>query len=150
MDQFFFEYKFAEFREAFKLFDLDGNKELDLEELEKAMNEMGQFPSYNDLKEILKEANNGGSPTTIKEDDFLRLMADKLKENDMLFEIKEAFKLFDKEGNGLIDINVLKKDMLGLGEKLNEAELGLIIKAADTDNDGYINYEDFIKSVFNI
>ena len=54
-----------------------------------------------------------------------------------------AFKLFDKEGTGLIDKNQLKYVMEVLGEKLTDEEAEEMIKESDLDNDGFINFEEF-------
>lgn len=35
--------------------------------------------------------------------------------------------------------------MINLGEKLTEEEVELMIKEADTDGDGQVNYEEFVR-----
>lgn len=35
--------------------------------------------------------------------------------------------------------------MLNLGEKLTDEEVGLMVREADLDGDGQINYEEFIR-----
>ena len=53
----------------------------------------------------------------------------------------EAFKVFDVDGNGYITAAELKRVMTGIGEALTDAEVGEMLRAADTNNDGKINYE---------
>lgn len=53
----------------------------------------------------------------------------------------EAFRLFDRDGNGSISPEELKQVMANLGEKLTDEELDSMIKEADTDGDGSVNYE---------
>jgi calmodulin len=77
--------------------------------------------------------------------EFLSLMARKMKSSDSEEDIREAFKVFDKDGNGFIDASELKHVMTNLGEKLTEEEVNEMIKEADTDGDGQINYEEFVK-----
>jgi len=60
-------------------------------------------------------------------------------------EIKEAFKVFDKDGNGFISAAELRHVMTNLGEKLTDTEVDDLIKEADVDGDGQINYEEFVK-----
>lgn len=51
------------------------------------------------------------------------MMARKMKDTDSEEEIKEAFKVFDKDGNGFISAAELRHVMTNLGEKLSEAEV---------------------------
>ncbi len=67
------------------------------------------------------------------------------KESDIEDELVEAFKIFDKEGNGLIPSSEFKHIMLTLGERLAEDEVDEMIKEADYRGDGYINYKEFVK-----
>jgi calmodulin len=63
------------------------------------------------------------------------------------FQILEAFKIFDKDGNGLISARELKHVMANLGESLSEDEVEAMIKEADIDGDGAINYTEFFVMV---
>ncbi|WAR18646.1 CALM-like protein [Mya arenaria] len=82
---------------------------------------------------------------TIDFDEFLQMMSRKMKETDTEEEIREAFKIFDKDGNGLISPGELRGVMGNLGEKLTDEEVEEMIKEADLDGDGMINYEEFVK-----
>merc|ERR1712232_697075 len=77
--------------------------------------------------------------------DFLSLMARKMKDNDTEEELVEAFKVFDRDGNGLISAAELRHVMTNLGEKLTDEEVDEMIKEADIDGDGHINYEEFVR-----
>ena len=57
---------------------------------------------------------------------------------------REAFKVFDSDGNGFINASELRQVMLNLGEKLSEEEVEMMIKEADTNGDGLVNYDEFI------
>lgn len=59
----------------------------------------------------------------------------------------EAFKVFDKDGNGVISSRELKHVMANLGEILSEAEVEAMINEADIDGDGCINYAEFFSMV---
>jgi len=50
------------------------------------------------------------------------MMARKMKETDSEDELREAFKVFDKDGNGFISSAELRHVMRNLGEKLTEYE----------------------------
>lgn len=63
-------------------------------------------------------------------------------------EMLEAFKVFDKDGDGYIDTTELHDIMDTLGQKLSEEEINEMVKEADTDGDGKINYEEFVRLMF--
>jgi calmodulin len=60
---------------------------------------------------------------TIDFPEFLSLMSRKMKDTDSEEEICEAFRVFDRDGNGLISIEELKHVMTNLGEKLDDNEI---------------------------
>ena len=81
---------------------------------------------------------------TIDFPEFLTMMARKMKDTDSAEEIKEAFKVFDKDGNGFISAAELRHIMTNLGEKLTDEEVDEMIREADVDGDGQINYDEFV------
>lgn len=62
-------------------------------------------------------------------------------------EIIESFRIFDEARNGMISTGVFKKIMSQMGEKLPEAQVDAMIKMANPDDDGNINYERFTQMV---
>ena len=82
--------------------------------------------------------------------EFLKLMkdseiADPEAEKDMM----EAFRVFDTEGNGFINSDVLRHVMTNIGESLTEEESQDFIKLIDADGDGLVNYQELIKILSN-
>ena len=55
----------------------------------------------------------------------------------------QMFKIFDKNGDGFISNDELRKLMITFGEDLSDAEVNELIKEADTDKDGRVNLEEF-------
>uniref|UniRef100_A0A8C2FGD9 EF-hand domain-containing protein n=1 Tax=Cyprinus carpio TaxID=7962 RepID=A0A8C2FGD9_CYPCA len=80
------------------------------------------------------------------EDTFLL----KMKDTDSEEEIREAFRVFDKDGNGYISAAELRHVMTNLGEKLTDEEVDEMIREADIDGDGQVNYEGESVSIKNI
>ena len=83
---------------------------------------------------------------TIDFPEFLTMMARKMKDTDSEEEIREAFRVFDKDGNGFISAAELRHVMTNLGEKLTDEEVDEMIREADIDGDGQVNYEGTYKS----
>lgn len=80
------------------------------------------------------------------------MMARKMKDTDSEEEIREAFRVFDKDGNGFISAAELRHVMTNLGEKLTDEEVDEMIREADIDGDGQVNYEGLYSRVvlFNV
>lgn len=74
-------------------------------------------------------------------EEFVLMMADKLERSNTEDEIREAFKLFDKDDNGYISVSELKNILTETGEKITPEEANELIKAIDKDGDGKIDYE---------
>merc|ERR1719150_2730579 len=72
-------------------------------------------------------------------------MARKMKDTDSEEEIREAFRVFDKDGNGFISAAELRHVMTNLGEKLTDEEVDEMIREADIDGDAQISYEEVVK-----
>jgi hypothetical protein len=57
----------------------------------------------------------------------------------------EAFKVFDRDGNGFVSAAELRHVMKNLGEKLTDEEVAEMARQADVDGDGRIEYDEFVK-----
>ena len=136
------EEKLVELRCAFDLFDNDNDGKIDIAELGKAIQKMGQKLTEDDLKEMIKEVDSDYNGT-IEFSEFVQLMESKMKDNDSEEEIFEAFKISDKKGNGHITKNDIKNVMSSLHEPLAQEEVDELMKTWDLDKDGYLNFEEF-------
>ena len=64
---------------------------------------------------------------------------------DQTLEIKEAFKIFDRDGNGFIDAKELKQVVTRLGQVLTSDEADEFMLEADLDGDGKLDYNEFVR-----
>eukprot|EP00794_Sanderia_malayensis_P015459 gene15459-17042_t len=138
------EEQIAEFKEAFSLFDKDGDGTITTKELGTVMRSLGQNPTEAELQDMINEVDADGNGT-IDFPEFLTMMARKMRDSDTEEEIREAFRVFDKDGNGFISAAELRHVMTNLGEKLTDEEVDEMIREADIDGDGQVNYEEFVK-----
>jgi calmodulin len=127
------------------------------------MRSLGQNPPEADLQAMIKEVDpdGDGTVTLLK---FFEIMAHKMRDISPDDEIKEAFKVFNKSGNGLISAAELKAVLTNLGmllslslflsmgltdlrlllhtgEKPTDKDIDDMIQAADTDGDGLIGFD---------
>lgn len=56
-------------------------------------------------------------------------------------ELRQAFRVFDKDNSGTISVSEMRDVLKALGENLSDADLDEIMKAADTDGDKSIDCE---------
>ncbi|XWS64696.1 hypothetical protein CRYUN_Cryun05aG0025500 [Craigia yunnanensis] len=138
------EEQIAEFQEAFCLFDKDGDGCITMEELAVAIKSLDQNPTEEVLQNMINEVDIDGNGT-IEFGEFLNLMARKMKEAEAEDELKEAFRVFDKDQDGYISPNELRQVMIHIGEKVTDEELEQMIREADLDGDGQVNYEEFVR-----
>ncbi|XP_059089650.1 calmodulin-A-like isoform X2 [Tigriopus californicus] len=91
----------ARLMEAFHLQDVDQDGLISTKQLGEVLHTLGQNPTEAELQDLAyaMDTNESG---TIDLPEFLHMMAIKMAEVNMEEEILEAFKIFDKDGNGLI------------------------------------------------
>ena len=135
------EEQIANYKEAFTLVDRDGDGTILTNEIGTVFRMLGQNPTQAELADMEQEVDN----ETIDFPEVCALLARKLKDTDAEEEFKEAFRVFDKDGNGFTSAAELRHIMTSLGEKMTDEELDIMLGMADIDGDGQINYEEYVK-----
>ena len=125
----------------------DGDGTITTKELGTVMRSLGQNPTEAELQDMINEVDADGNGT-IDFPEFLTMMARKMRDTESEEEIKEAFKVFDRDNNGYISAAELRHVMTNLGERLTETEVDEMIREADVDGDGQINYEGKLLLLF--
>merc|ERR1711994_763847 len=64
-------------------------------------------------------------------------------EEQMKEELKEAFRIYDKEGQGFITNDVLKEILREIDSSLTEEDLDGIIEEVDEDGSGTMDFDEF-------
>ena len=100
---------------------------------------LGQTPTDAELRELIREYDTDGNGT-LDFNEFLELMAKKLKQIDTEEELVEAFKIFDRDQDGQLTKNDLMNIFQILGEEVTEDYIDALIRLADKDGDQSINY----------
>lgn len=102
----------------------------------------------------LVNANGGtskGGEKQYKFEEILPIYSAVSKETDTgtFADFMEAFKTFDREGQGFISSAEFRHVIGNLGEKMKDQDVDDILKWTDTteDLDGNLKYEEFIKKV---
>ena len=126
-------------------FDKDKDGSITAKELVNVIESLfGQRPSMDEISAMIKEVDLNADGK-IGLDEFMTLMEKNSPDTQTEEEVINAFRVFDKEGNGLIATAELKHIMMTIGDKMTEEEADEMIHEADIDDDGVINYEEFVR-----
>ena len=102
--------------------DKDSSGTISTVELLHVLRAMGQNPSEEELNGIIMEIDIDGSGT-IDFDEFVSLMKDKALEVDVDNDIREAFRMFDRNKDGYIDMSELRKMFALVGGLFSREEM---------------------------
>jgi len=88
-----------------------------------------------------------------KLDELMPIYQDVMAAKDVgtFADFMEAFKTFDREGQGYVSSAEVRQVLSAMGDKLTDGEIDEILQSTDTqeDLDGNIKFEDFIKKVLD-
>ncbi|XP_074660677.1 uncharacterized protein LOC141913120 [Tubulanus polymorphus] len=144
----------AEFKEAFSLFDRDGGGTITIKQLATILRSMDENPTdaeLDDLKKEMAAVRASGDSKTVDFNEALTLVARRLKGPETDEDILQAFRVFDKEGNGYISPDELKALLAKYANSaLSEKELQEIIKDADVTGNGQIDYIQYVEKLMSI
>ncbi|XP_040570186.1 neo-calmodulin [Lepeophtheirus salmonis] len=127
-------------KEAFALFDADHDGEITIGELGRVMKNHGLNPTEDELKDMIRNVDKN-SNGAIDFNEFIEMML--RRDSKIEEDVVHAFRVFDRDGDGLISKEELKLTMNNLGEPLTDAEVKAMIEEADMDGDGRINFQEF-------
>merc|ERR1711917_97288 len=131
---------------CFDLFDTKKQEFLSADDLDEIMRAMGFRPSKEELQELLEEIDEDGSGQ-IEFAELCQLCATFLVEDPdievMKRELKDAFRLYDKEGLGYITTETLRGLISELLAPLTDEELDGIIEELDEDGSGSMDFDEF-------
>jgi calmodulin len=132
-----------ELKEAFAIYDTNNDGVISTRELGTVLRQLGQNPTEAEILEMIKDLDKDKN-SSISFDEFAVLMVDKMRNVDTEQEVRDAFRVFDVNGNGFLSADELRHVATNLGEKLTEEEANEMIRSANVDSNGQINYEDFV------
>ncbi|XP_066154196.1 troponin C-like [Euwallacea fornicatus] len=134
-------------KNAFDTFDVEKKGSIGVVMIGTILSMLGVQTTEKMLADIIAEVDEDGSGE-LEFEEFVTLASRFMVEEDaeaMQQELKEAFRLYDKEGNGYITTSTLKEILKELDDKLTSEELDMIITEIDTDGSGTVDYDEFME-----
>nr|XP_043609148.1 calcium-dependent protein kinase 26-like [Erigeron canadensis] len=134
------EEEIAGLKQMFKMIDTDNSGYITFEELKDGLKSFGANLEESEIYDLMQAAdidNNG----IIEYEEFVAatLHLNKVYKEDSLY---AAFSYFDKDGSGYITLNEIQQSCNELG--IEDTQVEEIIKEADLNNDGHIDYNEFV------
>ncbi|XP_069114920.1 calmodulin-like [Argopecten irradians] len=133
----------ARLREAFRMFDPEDNGTVRPERLEALMQVLGLNPTKEEVNDLLKDMDIDGDGM-LNFNDFSIRMKTVMADTDVEAELRTAFKVFDKDESGKISFEELKSALTSIGEKLTDDEVKEMLREADSNGDGEIDFQEFV------
>ncbi|XP_051199241.1 probable calcium-binding protein CML11 [Lolium perenne] len=139
----------SELRQIFRSFDRNKDGSLTQLELGSLLRSLGLKPSADELDALIQRA-DVNSNGLVEFSEFVALVAPELIDDRPPYsedQLRRLFEIFDRDGNGFITAAELAHSMAKLGHALTAKELTGMIKEADTDGDGRIDFKEFSRAI---
>jgi calmodulin len=135
-----------QYRDAFMLFDKNGDGTISHVEFYKVLKNLGQSVTMEECKKIVKDLDqdNSGEISFDEFISYMKLITIQVTEEDE-DEIIKAFQTFDVDKDDKISKAEFRHILCNIGEnKFTIDECDLLFKEADIDNDDHLNYREFV------
>jgi len=134
--------------QLFNLFDEDNSGSMSSAELGKLMRSLGMFPTDLEVEALVSSMDEDKSgqielPELVQHMGLQIQLRSKLNPEK---DFADAFKVFDRDGNGYISCTELRRVLTERGQMpLSNQEVEELIEAVDVDHDNQLNYSEFVQ-----
>jgi myosin light chain 6 len=136
-------------RQHFDIYDFEGESKIDARDLGDLLRSLDVRPTLATIEKNGGTKRKGEKKLTFEE--FLPIYSQIKKDKDVgaYEDFIEGLKVYDKAENGTMLAGELAHILLALGERLTDPEADEIMKACagQEDEEGFVKYEAFIRSV---
>ncbi|CAL5211585.1 unnamed protein product [Lathyrus oleraceus] len=134
----------TELKRVFQMFDKNGDGRITKKELTDSLENLGIFIPDKELTQMIEKIDVNGDGC-VDLDEFGELYQSIMDERDEEEDMREAFNVFDQNGDGFITVEELRVVLSSLGLKQGRTveECKKMIMKVDADGDGMVNYKEF-------
>lgn len=131
-----------ECKETFDLYDTEENGYLDIKQTKELSSSFGIIASDEEINALATNSNNG----KVSYDTFLSFYSEKMQnaQNDNL---DESFNVLLSKKTGTIKADKFKSLLMNYGQHFTEQEANEILQEFKVDENGNLNYKDFLKAM---
>ena len=132
-------------KQAFALYS-KGKDKIPTSELGQLVRAVGRNPTDREVADLQKKVDPSNSGS-ISLNQFLQVLDEKPFDGDRIELVKDCFKLFDKDGHGFVSVSELRHVLTTLGEKISTEDVDSLLRDAEINDMGELNYEMFINQI---
>ena len=126
------------------------------------MRSLGNNPTTEELEELIdvsyncwhllqtfniQDADRDGSGS-VDFREFVELMIKREAEKETIDDLKQVFRVFDKDGNGYVSTSEIKFVLNSVGLHFSDEEILEMVQEADIDGDQHVSFDEF-RDIFN-
>ncbi|CAO2825327.1 unnamed protein product [Amaranthus hypochondriacus] len=131
-----------EIEKIFAKFDANGDGKISSTELKSLLKALGSETTPEEVKKMMDEMDRDGDGF-VDLHEFTEFHIGSGGNAGNTKELREAFNLYDKDGNGKISAKELHEVLKSLGEKCSLKDCKKMIASVDRDGDGCVDFEEF-------
>lgn len=128
--------------DAFHALDKKGEDNIKVGDIESAMKKMG-LNIKGDFLEKMEDVIDTEGTGYIGLEEFIVIVKKKMQEDEDEKELKEIFRVLDKDKKGEVNVSELRWILKNLGDDLTEEDIDDMIADVDTDGSGWVDYDEF-------
>lgn len=131
-------------QDAFNSFDKKREDKIKVGDIEPAMKRLGHNikPDWLEKNEHMIDAEGTGYISFVE---FCAIIGKKTQDDDDERELREMFRILDKEKRGEVNTSILCWLLKEVDKELTEEEINDMISDVDTDGSGWVDYNEFYK-----
>ena len=126
---------------------VDRSGQLSKKELKNVLKALHIKVNDKELQALLNQMDTNGNGK-IDYNEFKAVMAKNFFGRHNEKDLEAAFNKYDSDGNGFLTVDELRNAMANIGRRMSENEIKSMIESLDSNHDGKISFDEFIK-LFN-
>ncbi|XP_060592821.1 calmodulin-A-like [Ruditapes philippinarum] len=131
-----------ELKEAFIIYDSDGDGKVTREQATCVIRSIALSPTNEELNSML-----GDRERLFSLNEIQTIIATKAPPFETEENLKEAFSIFDKDGNGYVDVKEIRHVLVHLGEKLKDDQVDEMLRDVEISGDNQFNFEEMVRTI---
>ncbi|KAH8029447.1 hypothetical protein HPB51_000500 [Rhipicephalus microplus] len=137
----------SELRDVFFKFDAERTGTVAFEHVDEILRTVGRIVTDPEFKKRVKSTVPADLEKKVQFPEFMDMVQKCTRAFSPQKDLHDAFRVFDRDGHGFITTAELRHVVTTLGERMTEEEADELIREADANNEGHVDYEEFIKTI---